>query len=346
MPIDALSSPYVAGLVALGSAVICAAILGLLLKTGLAWRLATDIPNDRSLHTRPTPRVGGWGVVPVVLVVIALFARPLWLIAVCSFFLAAVSQLDDRRGLPARVRFGAHVLAVMLVVAAYGAAVPWWALTIIAFLMIWLVNLYNFMDGADGLAGGMALFGFGGYAIVALGAARPIPELAWASAAIAGAAAGFLIFNFHPAKVFLGDAGSITIGFLAGALGFWGWHGHAWPIWFPAMVFAPFIGDASVTLAKRLLRGEKFWQAHREHYYQRMVRLGIGHARTARIWYMTMLAGIVIAVWACYRSVAIQWGAVAVWAAALILAGAAVDRQWHRFQAAHSRQTEVDADAS
>ncbi|MBU6490480.1 MAG: glycosyl transferase, partial [Burkholderiales bacterium] len=146
MQIDALPSPYVAGLLALGSAVVCAAILGLLLKTGLAWRLATDIPNDRSLHTRPTPRVGGWGVVPVVLAVIALFARSLWLIAVCSLFLAAVSQLDDRRGLPARVRFGAHVLAVVAVVAAYAACVPWWALAIIAFLMIWLVNLYNFMD--------------------------------------------------------------------------------------------------------------------------------------------------------------------------------------------------------
>ncbi len=90
-----------------------------------------------------------------------------------------------------------------------------------------------------------------------------------------------LAWRLATAKVFLGDAGSISIGFLVGAFGYWGWRSHAWPIWYPAMVFAPFIGDASVTLAKRLLRGEKFWQAHREHYYRRMVRLGVGHAGTA-----------------------------------------------------------------
>lgn len=332
--------------VAVGAALLCAGILGLLLKTGLAWRLATDVPNDRSLHTRPTPRVGGWGLVPAVVLAIALVAPSLALIAVGAVFLAAVSQIDDRRGLPARVRFAAHLVAVVVLVGAYPAPVPWWCLAVTAFLMLWLVNLYNFMDGSDGLAGGMALMGFGGYALAALGSPAPMNELGWVCAAVAGAAAGFLLFNFHPARIFLGDAGSIPTGFLAGALGYWGWRGGAWPVWFPALVFSPFIGDASVTLARRLLRGERFWQAHREHYYQRMVRSGMGHVATALMWYLVMFVGIMLALWALGRSLTVQYGIVAGWAVVLVLTGAAIDVRWRSFQLTLTRHTGVDADAS
>ena len=337
------SSVWIAAVVvAAVAAVVCALILGVLLKTGLAWRLATDIPNDRSLHVRPTPRVGGWGIVPVSVVATLIMAPSLWSAALAAAFLAAVSQIDDRRGLPARVRFAAHLIAVVGVVALNPAPVPWWMLAILSFLMLWLVNLYNFMDGADGLAGGMALFGFGGYAVAALIGVHPLPELAIGSAAVAGAALGFLLFNFHPARIFLGDAGSISLGFLAGGLGYWGWLRGAWPIWLPFMVFAPFITDASITLARRLLRGEKFWQAHREHYYQRMVRSGIGHAGTACLWYAAMAAGIMLAVCMLGCSPAVQWCAVAAWIVVLCLLGAAVDLRWRRFQSTLSEQsTEV-----
>lgn len=334
-----VDTPWTAAACAAAFALVaCALILGLLLKTGLAWRLATDIPNDRSLHTRPTPRVGGWGIVPVSVIALLVVAPSMWLAAVCAAFLAAVSQIDDRRGLPARVRFGAHLLAVALLVALNPAPVPWWALAAVGFLMVWLVNLYNFMDGADGLAGGMALFGFGGYAIAALTGATPQIDLGVASAAIAGAAGGFLLFNFHPARIFLGDSGSIPIGFLAGALGYWGWLKGTWPVWFPAFVFAPFIADSSVTLLRRLARGEKFWQAHREHYYQRMVRLGMGHARTACTWYLLMLAGIMLANWALGLSPVGQWFAVAGWAIVVAAAGVVVDVCWRRHQTRLSEQ--------
>ncbi|MFM0145489.1 MraY family glycosyltransferase [Paraburkholderia sp. RL18-085-BIA-A] len=319
------------GAAALGA---CAAILWALLRSGLAWRLATDIPNDRSLHTRPTPRVGGWGIMPVVVVLIWLLAPSLWLPALAAALLAALSQIDDRRGLPARVRFGGHAAAVAALVAVYPAGVPWWALAAMAVLLVWLVNLYNFMDGSDGLAGGMAVFGFGGYAIAAWlpvgDSAYADPALALAAAVVAGAAAGFLLFNFHPARIFLGDAGSIPLGFLAGALGYWGWREGVWPVWFPALCFAPFIGDASVTLLKRLLRGEKFWQAHREHYYQRMVQSGVGHASTAWVWYLFMAAGIMLAIWTLQFAVLIQWLVVVVWAAVLVVAGLCIDRRWRR----------------
>jgi len=315
------------GLAALGA---CAAILWTLLRTGLAWRLATDIPNDRSLHTRPTPRVGGWGIVPVAVLLIAVAAPALWLPALAAALLAALSQIDDRRGLPARVRFGGHAAAVAALVALYPADVPWWALACMAVLLVWLVNLYNFMDGSDGLAGGMALFGFGGYAVAASVAAHPDAALAAASVIVAGAALGFLLFNFHPARIFLGDAGSIPLGFLAGAFGYWGWREGVWPVWFPALCFAPFIGDASVTLLKRLLRGEKFWQAHREHYYQRLVQSGLGHASTAWIWYLFMAVGIMLAVWALQFDLLHQWLVVVAWAAVLVVAGLWIDCRWRR----------------
>jgi UDP-N-acetylmuramyl pentapeptide phosphotransferase/UDP-N-acetylglucosamine-1-phosphate transferase len=328
-------------------ALVCAAVslcataivLWTLLRTGLAWRLATDIPNDRSLHTRPTPRVGGWGIVPTVVVVIWLVAPALWLTVLAAAFLAILSQIDDRRGLPARVRFGGHVLAVATLVVMYPADINRWFLMVVAVLLVWLVNLYNFMDGADGLAGGMALFGFGGYALAALTSAQPSPSLALACATVAGAAGGFLLFNFHPAKIFLGDAGSIPLGYFAGAFGYWGWRSGVWPIWFPAVIFSLFIGDASVTLLKRLIRGEKFWQAHRDHYYQRMVRAGMGHGRTARAWYVVMAVGIMLADYTLGRSAAVQWCIVAAWIVVLCLMGVAVDLRWRRFQSTLSGQS-------
>lgn len=312
----------------------CAIILRTLLITGLAWRLATDIPNERSLHTLPTPRVGGWGVVPVCVGALLWLSPSMWLIALATAVLALVSQVDDRHGLPARVRFAAHVVVVAVLLLAYPAAASVWWLTAIGFLMLWLINLYNFMDGADGLAGGMALFGFGSYAAAALIGAQLSPDLALGGAAVAGAALGFLLLNFHPAKLFLGDAGSIPLGFLAGAFGYWGGRGGVWPFWFPAMVFSPFIADASVTLMRRLVRGERFWQPHREHYYQRMVRLGFGHARTAIFWYLIMLLSAIIAVFALALSHWLQWIILVGWYAVLMMIGVVIDVCWQRFEAA------------
>ena len=106
---------------------------------------------------------------------------------------------------------------------------------------------------------------------------------------VSASAAAFLIFNFHPAKIFLGDSGSIPLGFLAGCLALLGAQRGNWPLWFPLMVFSPFIVDATVTLLRRLLRGDKVWQAHREHFYQRLVLSGFGHRNTALAEYALMI---------------------------------------------------------
>jgi UDP-N-acetylmuramyl pentapeptide phosphotransferase/UDP-N-acetylglucosamine-1-phosphate transferase len=190
----------------------------------------------------------------------------------------------------------------------------------------WLANLYNFMDGSDGLAGGMAAIGFGCSAMAAL--AWGDIQLAAASLSIAGAAAAFLVFNFHPARIFMGDVGSIPLGFLAAAMGILGWRNGVWPLWFPVLVFSPFIVDATVTLTRRLLRGDKVWQAHKEHYYQRLVRLGLGHRRTAIIEYFVMAAAGGSALWAAQRDPSVQLSVIAIWCVLYAFGMFAVDRLW------------------
>jgi UDP-N-acetylmuramyl pentapeptide phosphotransferase/UDP-N-acetylglucosamine-1-phosphate transferase len=245
------------------------------------------------------------------------------------FALAALCQIDDRRGLSARIRFAAQLLAVTVICAVYPLPVTWWVWPLLVVAMVWMTNLYNFMDGADGLAGGMALIGFGTYAVAAIPLALP---LAGASASVAGAALGFLFFNRSPARLFLGDAGSIPLGFLAGTLGLIGWSAHAWAFWFPLMVFLPFIADASVTLARRLLRGERFWEAHREHFYQRMIQMDTGHGRTIRAWYALMLAGAMLALCMVNLDAKGQSGIVAAlggaWIVVLLILGWSVERRW------------------
>jgi UDP-N-acetylmuramyl pentapeptide phosphotransferase/UDP-N-acetylglucosamine-1-phosphate transferase len=193
--------------------------------------------------------------------------------------------------------------------------------------VVWMTNLYNFMDGSDGLAGGMAAIGFGALALAAwLGDA---PGLAAFCAAIAAAALAFLRFNFPPAQVFMGDAGSIPLGFMAATLGILGAQQNIWPGLFPLLVFSPFIVDASVTLARRGLRGEKIWQAHRSHYYQRVVLLGASHRQLALAAYALMLAMAALAFALRLFPQHAAWVLI-LSAATYLLIFLAIDRRWHR----------------
>jgi len=200
---------------------------------------------------------------------------------------------------------------------------------VLALALAWTTNLYNFMDGSDALAGGMAVIGFGAYALAAyLFGAQTLAALC---AALAAAALAFLAFNWHPARLFLGDVGSVPLGFLAGALGLQGWAIGAWPLWFPLLVFAPFMCDATLTLVKRLLRREPVWRAHREHYYQRLVRMGFGHRGTALIEYAAMAACAALALLVFREPAAVQGIAIAFAAVALTGIAVWVDRRWARF---------------
>jgi UDP-N-acetylmuramyl pentapeptide phosphotransferase/UDP-N-acetylglucosamine-1-phosphate transferase len=175
----------------------------------------------------------------------------------------------------------------------------------------------------------MAVAGFGACSVAALLAGDH--ALTLAGGAVVAAALGFLWFNFHPARVFMGDAGSIPLGFLAGAIGLLGWARGVWPLWFGPVVFGPFIADASVTLLRRALRGERFWQAHRTHYYQRVVQMGFGHRRTALAAYvlMALSAGVALAV--MHADAATQGLAVAGLGVVYVALGVVVDLRWRVF---------------
>lgn len=287
-----------------------------------------DHPNERSLHAIPTPRVGGLGIMAGVLVAIVWLSDTALLpVVVGAFALAAVSVLDDLRGLPVRVRFLAHFVAALSCLLALG--LTGWALVVGGLAVIWMTNLYNFMDGADGLAGGMAAIGFGALALAAwLGDA---PVLAAFCAAIAAAALAFLRFNFPPARVFMGDAGSIPLGFLAAVLGIQGAMQNVWPWLFPLLVFSPFIVDTSVTLARRGLHGEKIWKAHRSHYYQRVVLLGASHRQLALSAYLLMLASAALAFTLLILPQHAVWLLI-LSAATYLLIFLAIDRRWHRLR--------------
>ncbi len=302
------------------------------LAKGWLSTLILDHPTARSLHDAPVPRTGGLGLHAGTLLAIGIISpnlpAALWI--ACGV-LMLVSLLDDARGLPAAWRLAAHLAAS----GGFAAAVllpdhglP--AIAIILLALAWMANLYNFMDGSDGLAGGMTLIGFACYGAAAwVGGST---EFALVNFSIAAAAAAFLAFNFHPARIFLGDAGSVPLGFLAAALGLIGWLQGNWAAWFPPLVFSPFIVDASVTLARRCLRGEKVWLAHREHYYQRLVRMGWGHRRTALAEYGLMLACGGAALAALALSPAEQGAVLAGCAAVYLALIALIERGWRRFR--------------
>lgn len=306
------------------------AIIGLLLISKLAWRIAVDVPNDRSLHSRPIPRIGGWGVIPAAIAASFYFGAIQWPLAGLAMLLFVVSYLDDRIGLPIVVRLTTHAVVSLAWLIFGPASLPLLLAGIAAFAIMWWINLYNFMDGANGLAGGMGLIGFLAYAVAA--ASHDMVPLTLWSLALAGASAGFLVFNFHSARVFLGDCGSVPLGFFVGALGLWGWSGGAWPAWFPFLVFASFFLDATVTLLRRMLNGEPFWRAHAEHYYQRLIRSGWSHPRTAAREYVLMLASASLATAMLTWSVSAQYVGLVTAASVFVGLAILVDRRWLQFQ--------------
>jgi UDP-N-acetylmuramyl pentapeptide phosphotransferase/UDP-N-acetylglucosamine-1-phosphate transferase len=278
------------GVLAVPAALLCWLLTGLYRRAMIAnGRLAT--PNERSMHAVPVPVGAGVAIVAVALSLwplsqgLALQSRHI-VLGVTLAGLAALSWVDDRHSLPPAVRLAAQVLAIAVLLASLEPqlrALPALPLAVERFLLglawLWFVNLFNFMDGIDGLAGSEAVAVAAGYLVIATLAdlRGPLWEL---TLIVAAATACYLSWNWHPARVFMGDAGSIPLGFLLGWLMIdLALNGH-----WPAAVILPlyFAADATLTLAKRVLRGQKPWQAHRDHFYQRAV-LG-GAAPLGVVW--------------------------------------------------------------
>ncbi|MEZ5671519.1 MAG: glycosyltransferase family 4 protein [Thiotrichaceae bacterium] len=289
-----------------------------------------DIPNERSLHQHPTPLSGGIAMLVAFMLTSATTCliyipqhAPLW-ICLSGLMVAAISLLDDYRSVAAKYRLLVHVFAAFLLLsqtdwwitnidfAGVRLALPAiWQIALSLLFVIWMINLYNFMDGMDGFAGGMAVMGFGSFALLGWFANDML--FTTLSLLIASAASGFLVFNFPPARIFMGDVGSSSLGLFAAAFSLWGNHAGIFPLWIAMLLFSPFIIDATVTLLKRTWRGEKVWQAHRTHYYQRLVQLGWGHKRTVLYEYGLMFACALSAIFTNFLSPAIQLTIILIW---------------------------------
>lgn len=275
-----------------------------------------DIPNTRSSHTDPTPRGGGLAIVVIWFLVLAIliFLHRLgeWVgLALLGggVAVAAVGWLDDRRGIPASIRALVHVLAAIWAVWCFGgwpsldvgvAVLPLgMAGSLLAVIgLVWLINLYNFMDGIDGLAASEAVSVglMGGILLAAAGAT----DLSLVALALAAAAGGFLIFNWPPAKIFMGDVGSGLLGYAFGVLALASERAGAVPIIVWMLLLAVFIVDATATLIRRVMKGERWYEAHRSHAYQRAVQAGYSHRQVtvAIMGLNVLLAGAAVGVWA------------------------------------------------
>src|SRR5262249_49620488 len=198
-----------------------------------------------------------------------------------------VSWLDDLRDLSPALRLPAHAVAVAIGLVALQTANSFAAafgpplfVAAAGLAWVWWINLFNFMDGIDGLAaGGGGAIGLGLLLFAGLGVGVD-PQLAWFAAAILGAATGFLVWNWPPARIFLGDVGSIPLGYLTGFLLLGVAAGGHWRVALILPLY--FLADATITLGRRMLRRERFWRAHREHFYQRAVGRGQGHAAVTK----------------------------------------------------------------
>ena len=282
----------------------CGAFLGLAALSWIATRFVLghlerrailDRPNERSSHTRPTPRGGGLALTVVLLVAGGALAllMPGARLELCILLsgiavLALLSWFDDLMDLSAALRFSIHILVVAAALALLpsdalifqGLLPPLLDRILAGLLWLWFINLYNFMDGIDGITGIETIsIGLGLFALSQLTPVFPQLE-GWFGLVAAAAAFGFLLWNWHPARIFLGDVGSVPLGFLLGwllletaAAGYWA-----------AALILPlyYLSDATLTLLRRAARGEKVWRAHREHFYQRPVLRGLPHDRIVR----------------------------------------------------------------
>ncbi|HEY3181083.1 MAG TPA: hypothetical protein VGL25_19635 [Casimicrobiaceae bacterium] len=329
---------------AIGFAAICIAFAlsacAIAVLAHVAARLPQDAPNHRSLHIRSVPRAGGYaiwtGFLPVALWYPPLFPGGIagWILPWLA--LAVISALDDARGVAVNVRLCVHALAAL------GAATWLWffsqrtdgadaasaliAVVAIALVITWGSNLYNFMDGSDGLNATMTFVGFGAFGVAAL----PARDAAVPYFAVATATLPFLVVNRPRATMFLGDVGSIPLGFLAGSFGIGGAMMGLWPAWFPALVFLPFIADATVTLVRRIVRGDRISAPHRDHYYQRLNRLGAGHAGTLSI-YAVLMVGTAATALGCLLAPPV-WGVIALvlWCVVCFMLFAGIDYHWRK----------------
>lgn len=276
-----------------------------------------DIPNERSSHVEPTPRGGGLIIDVVCLALFLIYClifqtNDYWSYFAGAIIVVLVSWLDDLYTVSSIWRFLCHSLAAILVVWGLGfwetVYIPFAGTiffgqigqVITFFWIVWMINAYNFMDGIDGIAGTQALTAGIGWLVI--GGLYGIDNTAFYGGVVAFSSLGFLIHNWQPAKIFMGDVGSAFLGYTFAvlpliALKETGKEQFFLPVIAVTLVLL-FVFDSLITLFKRLLRREKVWQAHREHIYQNLVISGFSHSFVTIIYaVVSIIILILLVVW-------------------------------------------------
>jgi Fuc2NAc and GlcNAc transferase len=281
-------------------AVVAAFVVSAVL-TGVARRSALlsgmiDVPNERSSHEIPTPRGGGIAIVVATTAVVVILAvvgalRLDVLAAVCGGLpVAVVGYLDDRRRLSARVRLAVHFAAAAWALTCLGGLPPvligehlrtWGAANYVWGMLgvVWILNLFNFMDGIDGIATAEAVFIAVGGALLTIVTSSDISGTGAACLTLAAASAGFLLWNWPPARIFMGDVGSGYLGYVIAVLALVAMRENPVALWSWLILGGLFFADATITLVRRTLRGERLHEAHRSHAYQWLSRRWGSHRR-------------------------------------------------------------------
>ena len=273
-----------------------------------------DQPGKRHSHRDATPRGGGAGLVLALVVATAWLGAAsmpgFWLSCVLPgvVILALTGWWDDHRSLSARLRFLVQ-LAVTVYLLACATGSGWMggpiAMVLAGFFILWMTNLYNFMDGSNGMAGLQGLFG--GCVLAGLFAHAGDHASSLLALLVAAACAGFLPWNLGRARVFMGDVGSLALGFCFAALLVYVTESGAFALPVGLLVMLLFLADSTLTLLARVMRGERWYNAHRQHLYQRLIAHGWSHGRVALIYQAINLALILPGIGVAVRYPALAW---------------------------------------
>lgn len=285
-----------------------------------------DISIEGSPDIGPVPRVGGMGIMAGILSgwMTLLHELQLWIV-LPMLALFALSMIDDMRGVSTKTRLAGHALAAAVVVIALGLAWFWWIPALL--FIVWMSNLYGRMDEVDGLGSGMAMFGFTVYGFAALKSGMAGGEIfAMMCFTIGAAGMGFLYYNFHPAKVLMGSPGTVPLGFMAAVFGLLGYKNGYWPMWFPLLVFSPFLLDATATLLLRMTKSGQTSLSNRMHYYQRLMSSGWQQQNIAILEYALMFCAGITALWGIGQDAASQANLLALWGGIYLAISMWIDR--------------------
>ncbi len=283
-------------------AVLVAGILTPFLRGWLMQQNLVDLPGERRSHSVPTPRGGGAAIVFALIFANLVSGLPWWPGLFLLLLLGILGWVEDRHELSAPSRLAVQAVVAVLALSLIGPVtsvdvfgqtmhLPWFWTLLSGIAIVWLINLHNFMDGSDGLAAMQGVWS--GLAMGVLMLRADLFTHAAFALALAGGYAGFLLWNRPPARIFMGDSGSMALGGGVALLALAGATSGGVSIWVSLIITSLFVVDATATLARRVANGERWYNAHRQHAYQRLIAVGWSHGRVL-VLYAAINLGLVL----------------------------------------------------